>query len=72
MRPRIARHPLIPGAAALTFLIAVPAASRTWNIYADQSGDARTIQEAMEQAAFGDSDRFESSDLIPARLLFFP
>lgn len=53
------RHPPIrirpAGLAALGVLIAVPAASRTWNIHADQSGDARTIQEAMDQAAFGDS-----------------
>jgi len=43
------------GLAALVVVIAVPAASRTWNIHADQSGDARTIQEAMDKAAFGDS-----------------
>lgn len=55
MTPRIVPRPLILGLATLAALIAGPAASRTWNIYPDASGDARTIQEAMDQAAFGDS-----------------
>ncbi len=43
------------GLATLALLAAGPATARTWNIFEDESGDARTIQEAMDQAEFGDT-----------------
>jgi hypothetical protein len=46
---------MLAGLAAAGLACAAPAGSRTWNIYADGSGDARTIQRAMELAAFGDT-----------------
>jgi hypothetical protein len=48
--------PAVLGLSALAFLAAThEAAARTWNVYADRSGDARTIQDAMGLAAAGDT-----------------
>lgn len=47
--------PRIAAASAALLCAAPPVPARTWNIFEDESGDAPTIPDAMDLAAFGDT-----------------